>query len=66
MFFDIAKGGRKIKMIWLKACPRCKADIYLKYALGETTIICPKCRIVITSLPIQKTRKSLAGRVFKN
>jgi ribosomal protein S27E len=35
------------KMMWLKACPRCRGDLYIEYQVGETNVVCLQCGHVL-------------------
>jgi hypothetical protein len=30
-------------MMWLKACPRCRGDLYMEHNIGESYVSCLQC-----------------------
>lgn len=35
-------------MMWLKACPRCRGDLFKERSVGDASMICLQCGHVLT------------------
>jgi Zn ribbon nucleic-acid-binding protein len=45
--------------MWLKACPKCEGDLYLRHEIDGKDIVCLQCGYIRHTLP---ERVKVAGR----
>jgi len=49
-------------MMWLKACPRCKGDLFMERNVGDSYMVCLQCGHVLNSMQEEILRAAMRER----
>ncbi len=49
-------------MMWLKACPRCRGDLFMERNVGDSYMVCLQCGHVLNSVQEEVLKASVRER----